>query len=80
MPKILKNTIPHILISLFVAPIMLLAFSWTGSEFMGTRDIKILVPSLEKKIDKILLKQDRYLRIMVKNQNDISYLKGRNEK
>ena len=76
MPKIIKNSIPHILISLIVAPITLLAFTWAGTEFMGNRDVKIYMPALEKKIDIMLGKQDKYIDVIMKNQSDISYMKG----
>jgi len=76
MPKIIKNTIPHILISLFVAPITLLAFTWVGSEFMTNRDIKISMPHLEQKLDTIISTQSKYMRMVIQNKTDISYIKG----
>ena len=55
MPKIMKDTAFHILISLIVAPISVLGFSWIGSEFMKSRDDNIKSNIIAEKLDDIIL-------------------------
>jgi len=77
MPKLIRQTIPHIFIAMFIAPIVLSMFAWAGSEFITNRDTKIAMPHLEKKIDKVISNQNKYFDIVVENSKDISYLKGK---
>jgi len=82
MPPIVKHTIPHILISMFVAPIMLGIFAWAGSEILGNREVKVLMPTVNKKLDEIVLKLDKYdvkqqrtLDVVYRNRQDIAVIK-----
>jgi hypothetical protein len=82
MPTIIKQSIPHIVIAMFVAPIMLSLFAWFGQEFLGNRDAKMQIPNLEKNINTILAnqkdfadKQNSVLYSVWVNSRDIAVLK-----
>ena len=86
MPPIIKNSlkqgIPHILISMIVAPVMLSLFAWAGSEFLTNRDIKVTMPHLEEKIDEMVknqktneVKQDQILQSVWMNSSEIRVMK-----
>ena len=83
MPPIVKYSAQHILISLFVAPIMLGLFAWFGGEFIGTRDVKVLMPTITKQLDEIQVslkvqnhKQDELLKNVWQNKEDIAVIKA----
>jgi len=87
MPPIVKQSAPHILISMFVAPIMLGIFAWAGSSILGNREVTVLLPTVTKKLDEIANKLDKYeekqnqtLIIVYKNRQDIAVIKSRIEK
>jgi len=75
MPQIVKNSVPHILISMFVAPIMLAIFAWAGSSILGNREVTVLMPTVTKKLDEISTKQDALLVTVWENKKDIAVIK-----
>jgi uncharacterized membrane protein YfbV (UPF0208 family) len=82
MPPIIKQSAPHILISMFVAPIMLGLFAWAGSSILGNREVTVLMPTITKKLDEISdkldeqdAKQDALLITVYKNKEDIAVIK-----
>jgi len=84
MPPIVKQSASHILISMFVAPIMLGLFAWAGEAIIGNREVKVLMPTVTKKLDEIVRKLDKYeekqnqtLIIVYKNRQDIAVIKSK---
>ena len=82
MPLIVKQSAPHILISMIVAPIMLALFAWAGSSIVGNREVKVLLPTVTKQLDEMSaiqheqsLKQDELLRNVFQNRQDIAVIK-----
>ena len=83
MPPIVKQSVPHILISMFIAPIMLGIFAWAGSSILGNREVTVLMPTVTKKLNEISKKlddqdkkQDALLMTVYKNKEDIAVLKA----
>ncbi len=83
MPAIIKHSVPHIIIAMFVAPITLGLFNWAGAEFLTNRDVKLQMPELEKDIQIIIsnqsrfeMKQDEVLQNVWVNAKDIAVLKA----
>lgn len=82
MPPIIKQSAPHILISMVIAPIMLAIFAWAGSSIIGNREVKVLMPTITKQLDEIVAtqheqsaKQDELLRNVYQNKQDIAVIK-----
>jgi len=83
MPTIVKQSVPHILISMFVAPIILSLFAWAGSSILGNREIKVLMPTVTKqlndishKLDKQDEKQTQLMKLVYKNKEDVAVIKA----
>lgn len=82
MPPIIKQSAPHILISMIVAPIMLAIFAWAGSSIIGNREVTILLPTVTKQLDKISrlqheqsTKQDEMMSFIWQNKEDVAIIK-----
>lgn len=82
MPPIVKQSAPHILISMIVAPIMLAIFAWAGSSIIGNREVKVLLPTVTKQLNSIselqreqARKQDEILKAVWQNKQDVAVIK-----
>jgi len=82
MPPLVKQSAPHILISMIVAPIMLAIFAWAGSSIIGNREVKVLLPTVTKQLDTISelqreqsRKQDELLKLVWQNKQDVAVIK-----
>ena len=53
MPPLIKQTVPHILISMFVAPVMLALFAWAGTNIIDNKSAKLEIPHITDTINKV---------------------------
>ena len=54
MPSLIKRSAPHVLISMFVAPLVLAIFMWFGKDIMGNHDVKVQLPHITKQLDSLV--------------------------
>ncbi|HFU77481.1 MAG TPA: hypothetical protein ENK68_03155 [Epsilonproteobacteria bacterium] len=83
MPPIIKQSAPHILISMLVAPIMLTLFTWAGSTIVSNRDASVILPAVNKQLNEIKHlqelqdeKQNIILQSVYQNKQDIAVVKA----
>lgn len=81
MMNLLKSSTPYILVSLIIAPVTLMLFSWLGTSYLGTRDASIELPYIKKQVDAIVSTQtttnskiDSMLTLIYSNQTDVRVL------
>jgi len=83
MPPIIKQSAPHILISMVIAPVVLALFAWAGTSILGNREVKVLMPTvtkqlekISKKLDSMSEKQDKTTYMVYDNRKDIAVIKA----
>lgn len=91
MPPLIKQSVPHILISMIVAPIMLTLFAWAGTNIISTKvetsEAKAKIPYIIKTLDEIhntqivtSSKMDSVLVFMYENKASIVGLQKDNDR
>lgn len=71
MPPIIRRSAPHILISMFVAPIVLMVFAWIGKDFLGSHDVQVELPFIKQSIVDQNVKMDAMMIYISENRTDL---------
>jgi len=85
MPKVVKEAIPHILISMFIAPIMLGLFAWAGAtiidnkiEIKGVKHVNNSLNDIKESLSYMTAKQNKMYDLIHTNHEDIAIIKHDN--